>query len=480
MSQPNRPGFHFLPERNWMNDPKGLMQWQGQTHLFYQYNPNGPFDGTKHWGHAVSDDLVHWKHWPVALAPSPGGPDAEGCWSGCAVDHDGVPTLVYTGIDPQVVCLATSADGMLTWAKHAANPVIAGPPEALAQQAQGQFRDPYVWREDSSWQMVIGSQSEGQGGLVLRYRSPDLVHWEYASVLLQGDRTQAKPFPTGTMWECPNYIKLGGHRVLIYSAYSAIEHVQYPVYYAASESDQPFTPSAQGIVMHGPSFYAPHGHRLDDGRTLMWGWLKEACSTAMQVQQGWSGVMSLPLVLTWRADTPPDTQGAGGSLGLAPADELKALRGEHRHFEKWDLEPGAARLPGDVEGDSLEIEAVFEPSPDAEFGLRLRRAPGGEEQTPILYQAAEQRLVVDTRQSSLNTEVERGAYDAPVRVGANGQLRLHVFLDRSVLEVFAGDSTCLASRIYPERVDSLGLELFSARGRARLVTMDVWKMGTIW
>src|SRR4030042_175472 len=103
----HRPGFHFLPEKNWMNDPNGLIQWKGQYHLFYQYNPNGPFHGTIHWGHAVSQDLVHWQYLPLALTPTPGGPDAAGCFSGCAVDDEGVPTFVYTGIHPQTVCLAT-------------------------------------------------------------------------------------------------------------------------------------------------------------------------------------------------------------------------------------------------------------------------------------------------------------------------------------------------------------------------------------
>jgi len=481
MTANHRPAFHFLPERNWMNDPNGLIEWQGQTHLFYQYNPDSALNGIKHWGHAVSTDNVHWQHLPVALSPTPGGPDAGGCWSGCAVDNDGVPTFIYTGVDPQVVCLATSADGLLTWDKHPANPVIAGPPAELAEGAQNQFRDPYVWREAGVWHLVIGGMQAGQGGMILRYRSADLVHWDYVGALLRGEMHQTEPFPSGTMWECPNYFALGERRVLIYSAYSETEQVQYPVYYAASDSDEPFRLNAQGILVHGPSFYAPHGRRQADGRMVMWGWLKEASPIARQVQQGWSGAMSLPLVLTWRADTPPNLQGAaGGGLGIAPADELKALRGEHWHFENAALEPGATGLLGDIQGECLEIEAMFEPSPDAEFGLRLRCSPGHAEHTDIVYQAAEQALVVDTRASSQSAEVARGRYSAPAKPNDNGRVRLHIFLDRSVLEVFAGDSTCLASRIYPERADSLGLELFSTRGSARLVTMDMWRMGTIW
>ena len=91
---PDRPRSHFLPPSNWLNDPNGLIQWRGVYHMFYQYNPAGPFHGTIAWGHASSTDLVHWTHLPVALAPSPDGPDAGGCWSGCAVDDDGVPTII--------------------------------------------------------------------------------------------------------------------------------------------------------------------------------------------------------------------------------------------------------------------------------------------------------------------------------------------------------------------------------------------------
>ena len=95
---PQRPGYHFLPPANWLNDPNGLMYWQGEYHLFYQYNPYGPRHRTIHWGHAVSTDLVFWQHLPLALAPTPGSPDEDGCWSGCAINDQGVPTLIYTGL----------------------------------------------------------------------------------------------------------------------------------------------------------------------------------------------------------------------------------------------------------------------------------------------------------------------------------------------------------------------------------------------
>src|SRR6516164_7835887 len=95
---PLRPEFHLLPQHNWMNDPNGPNWWKGKYHLFYQLNPNASVWGDMHWGHAVSTDMVHWHHRPIALSPTPGGPDSEGCFSGSAVVADGVPTFIYTGV----------------------------------------------------------------------------------------------------------------------------------------------------------------------------------------------------------------------------------------------------------------------------------------------------------------------------------------------------------------------------------------------
>ena len=85
-----RPQYHFLPPANWMNDPNGPLFWKGSYHLFCQHNPNGAYWGDMHWGHARSKDLVHWEHLRMALAPTPRGPDKDGCFSGSAFVNDGV------------------------------------------------------------------------------------------------------------------------------------------------------------------------------------------------------------------------------------------------------------------------------------------------------------------------------------------------------------------------------------------------------
>ena len=127
-ADPWRPAYHYQPPSKWMNDPNGTIYWKGRYHLFYQHNPDGPWHGNIHWGHASSEDLVHWTDHPIALSPGPDGPDRLHCYSGTAfVNADGVPTHIYHGV-PGGICLATSTDDMLVdWEKHPANPIIPDP-----------------------------------------------------------------------------------------------------------------------------------------------------------------------------------------------------------------------------------------------------------------------------------------------------------------------------------------------------------------
>ena len=469
---PHRPAYHFLAPANWLNDPNGLIQWQGQYHLFYQYNPAGPFHGTIHWGHAVSDDLVHWRDLPVALTPEEGKHDQDGCWSGCALDNDGVPTLFYSGVYPQAVNMATSQDGLLTWDKFAGNPVIPGPPQDLHVASGGDFRDPFVWRDGEAWSMLMSSREEGRSGLVLLYRSADLINWSYAGVLLAGDVQQQEPFWPGTVWECPNLFPVEDQDVLLISIQDNRQNTLYVAYYQGIYGHQRFTPHRSGILVHGGCFYAPQVMEDEAGRRLMWGWLQEGRSQAACMEAGWSGVMSLPIQFHLNdAD----------ALCLAPAPELTALRRNHRHIGPIHLADGAdLRLDG-IAGDALEIIAEFEVPVMGEFGLKLRVAPDDQEYTRLMVQIDSQEIAIKRDHSSLSYEVNRDILPAPVTLTPGQTLRLHIFLDRSVIEVFINDGAhTLASRIYPTLPDSLGVGLYSRGGDAQLLSLDVWEMASIW
>ncbi len=464
---PHRPRYHLTAPRNWLNDPNGLIRWGDEYHLFYQHNPAGIGIESMRWGHAVSMDLVRWRQLPVALAP--GAPyDREGVYSGCAVDDGGVPTAIYTGVHPEVQCLARGSDDLRQWTKHEGNPVIGARPEGLELTG---FRDPCVWGRQGRWHMALGSGIKGRGGAVLGYRSENLIDWEYAGPILAGHRGR-DALPTGTMWECPNLFPLGDRHVLVISACGG-GITPDVLWFVGSYEDGVFIPDEgqpRPADLGGGFFYAPQ--RLLDGgdRVLLFGWIKEGRSTGAQDAAGWSGVISLPRLLS---------MGTDGRIGVEVAPEVKMLRGEHRRLEEAELAERDGVVPVEgIGGACLEVDAAFDPGDAEAVGLALRRSPDGREETLLYWERARGRLVFDPGRASLADDADswRGVRAGPLTLGAEETLRIHAFLDRTVVEVFINGRSCLTGRMYPTRPDSVGLGVFARGGTATLRHMDIWAL----
>jgi beta-fructofuranosidase len=476
-TDPHRPRYHFQPPSAWMNDPNGLIYWKERYHLFYQYVPNDPPWETKHWGHAVSTDLVHWLELPIALTPTQGGPDQDGCYSGCAINHDGVPTLMYTGVrgDRQLPCLATSSDDLITWKKYPGNPVIAAPPLDLDLLA---FRDHTVWKEGTLWYQLIGAGISGVGGTVLLYRSPNLVEWEYMHPLCIGDQKRSEPVWTGSMWECPDFFPLGDKSVLVVSVFDDSlfreraykDSLHYAVAFVGDYTDHNFTPLTQNIIDYGGYFYAPQTLLDPTGRRLQCGWLWEGRSDESQYDAGWAGVLSLPRVLSLSEDN---------MLRLEPAPELRQLRGIHKSVMDLSIVSTSLMQLGEIQGECLEIQVEFILDEATELSIGVRCSPDGAEKTFIRYDRLQGSLLIDRQKSSLSEDVERDIRTGPLTLAADEPLFLHIFLDRSVIEVFANYRLCMSSRIYPSRTDSLGIGFFALGGSASINVLDVWEIKSI-
>ena len=326
---PLRPQFHLLPVGNWMNDPNGPIVWRGQTHLFYQLNPVGVVSNRINWGHSVSPDLVHWKHLPVALSPTPDSPDQDGCWSGSCIEHDGRCFAFYTGVQvvprDQATCkgdisyretqnLAISASPDLRSFTRQSRPVLPAPPAGLNVTG---FRDPAPWRDGNTWYLCVGSGDAQKGGAILLYRgSSDLLSWEYLHPLFESPGrggNHADPVDNGTMFECPDFFELDGHHVLFYST-------ERKVIWCVGHLDRStlrFTPRNSGVLDTG-AFYAPKSMRDATGRRILWGWVTETRPEAEFVRAGWAGVMALPRILNVSAD---------GQLIMTTPDALNQLLG---------------------------------------------------------------------------------------------------------------------------------------------------------
>jgi len=456
---PLRPAYHLLPPHNWMNDPNGPIWWKGKYHLFYQLNPHAAVWGDMHWGHAVSPDMVHWRHEAVALAPTPGGADSEGCFSGSAVVYNGVPTFIYTAVQnapPDKVTLrdgndklretqmlATAEDdGLLHW-KKLETPVIATPPGGMRVTG---FRDPCLWKEPDGWYAGIASGERGKGGCVLLYRSQDLRKWEYLHPLASGipnGRVAANPCDSGEMWECPDFFPLDKVQYLHYST-------ENKVIWTTGEYDaraHVYTAKRQGVLDHG-AYYAPKSFLSPDGRRIMWGWIREARPEAQYAAAGWAGCMSLPRVLTI---------GAQGQLEMHPASEVLKLRGTSEKGAAFAGTPYRKTLAG------LQQE-IYIPI-DFSVGTVSARLLVNESEA---WQISVNIPGDSIHSSGVSFPLPRFPWPRPA---------LRIFIDGSVIESFIGGREAITSRVYTLKPGETVLEV-SVGGKGR-VEFEVWPLQSI-
>ena len=446
-ADPLRPQYHLLPAANWMNDPNGPIYWNGQYHVFYQYNPNAACWGDMHWAHAVSRDMIHWRHLPIALTPDPAGPDRDGCFSGSTVINNGVPTILYTGVrstPPETAtlrdgthnfhesqCIATSTDTDLRSWTTSPVPVIVGPPNGLAVTG---FRDPCVWRDGALWYMAIGSGFKSIGGAVLLYRSTDLRLWEYLHPLITGKGNGSStldPVDSGEMWECPDFFQLGHKHVLLYST-------ERKVYWVVGEFDRDslrFHPEKRGLLDTG-AFYAPKSMLDATGKRILWGWIPETRPQAEYVRAGWAGVMALPRVLSLGADN---------SLSIQPLPALAELRTSPKPNSRLSFSDFSGEIVVRFARTAADASIVVGSSSRTYLELQYRAVDSS-------------HITIDGKSFELSNP--NGSF-----------VEVHIFMDGSVVELFAGRNFAHTKRIYALDLESSESKVTVSHGLA----VSVWQ-----
>ncbi|KRF08032.1 sucrose-6-phosphate hydrolase [Paenibacillus sp. Soil766] len=461
-----RLGYHLMPPAGWMNDPNGLIYWNGEYHVFYQHYPFESKWGPMHWGHAKSKDLIHWEHLPIALAPSEDYDSGEtggyGCWSGSAVDDNGVLTLVYTGhVDgrtpTEVQCLATSTDGII-FSKSGANPVLGGAPE----EGGFGFRDPKVWQHDGQWYMVVGYGKDGLGK-ALMYTSSDLLTWRHLGIAAESNGMM------GDMWECPDLFPLGDgddHVLIISPMNMGTTKTMYLTGQLSYETGK-FDYRYAERLDYGFDFYAPQTLVDGQGRRILLSWMNIWGAQMPEQVDGWLGAFTLPRELTLAED---------GTLRMQPVAELAALRKGRECVNRQVISADTMVPLINLGGDQLELIAVFntkESDEEAVFGVHVRCSEDGSEYTEVSYSVAEQTLRVDRTHAGSG---EVGVSEVQVEPMEDGSIKLHLFVDRSSLELFANNGVkTITNRIYPNG-GSLGVKLFARHGEACLESLDAWKL----
>ncbi len=468
MSIDRRPRLHFTPPAGWLNDPNGLIYHAGEYHLFYQHHPYSLVWGPMHWGHAVSRDLVHWEHLPIALAPD----ELGAIFSGSAVidRHNtagfgaGALITIFTHHQEarQVQSLAYSSDDGRSWTKYAGNPVLA-PPDAPLN-----FRDPRVFwygaAHDGHWVMALAVDQE-----IWLYTSPDLKRWTKASAFGAGYGEHAG------VWECPELLSLaidGGPErcwVLIVSVqHGAPAGGSGTQYFVGAFDGATFTcadpPGTVRWADYGADFYAAQAWNAAPGERTLWlAWMNNWEYARETPARKWRGMISAPREVSLTR--------TGERLTLVQrlAPELTANWPISATLRDQALGEGGYAVPG---GPTLLITATFSVASATAQQVGLRVGVGGAAATSVTYAIEDATLTVDRTWAGAAFSAIAPRQTAPL-AAADGLIRLEILVDTGSIEVFAADgSVTLTSQIFPEPA-STGVEVFAVGGAARLVELKI-------
>jgi fructan beta-fructosidase len=481
-----RPQVHFSPREHWTNDPNGLVYFQGEYHLFFQFNPFGDVWGHMSWGHAVSKDLLHWQELPVAIPEKDGEMvftgsvvvDRKNTSGFCAAGKECL-VAVYTGYRKsetetrQVQDIAYSLDDGRTWRRYEKNPVLDLPME--------DFRDPSVfWDENSGqWVMAVSLPKKHK---IQFYGSGDLKRWGLLSEF----------GPTGNVegdWECPDLLQVPeenngkvptsgktGQKWGTHGSVWALKVGLNPGAPQGGSGEQYFLGEFDGKRFIQSSAAGSHGltnYGKDDYcainfnglaatvKPVMIGWMSNWEYAAKLPTSPWRGQMSIPRRLSFVQDH--------AGMALKQEAVIEALRGEHRAIAVG-TDVGTLPMP-------FELDLDFGNSSERQFGIRLY----SDEQhwTEIGFDRAAEQFYIDRTKSSVT--VAPGFPARTIAPLASGRpLDLKLIVDRSSVEAFAQDGTIAMTDLIFRVSEDTKIVVFSASGKPVSVKGDVWRLRSIW
>ncbi len=467
-----RQKYHIMPPIGWMNDPNGFSYYNGEYHLFYQYNPYSSMWGSIHWAHVKSKDLVNWEYLDIAIAPDEEY-DVSGCFSGSAIEKDGKMYLMYTGHqDPggfenlrQVQCIAVSEDGK-NFTKYENNPVIDStklPKEAIIQD----FRDPKVYKKGDKYYSVIGSRNLDDSGQILLYSSDDLLNWNYEGNILQSNNEFAK------MWECPDLFELDNKDILIMSPqfleprgnkYWNLHSSSYMIGNLDYKNNKYNLEKVEEID-YGFDFYAPQTLIDNKGRRIMIAWMQmwDRKFPTNELGHNWAGCMTIPRELKLVDD----------KLYQLPVEELKVLRKNEVSYKDINIKDNKS-LEG-IKGQCIELELEVDMKNSNEFEILLMK--GNNQETSIKYNKIDELLVFDRSKNGKalgGGEKEVRTYRQTEANLIDNKLKLNIFIDRMSVEIFINDGIkTMSSTVYPDK-DSDNIEFYC--DKEAILDIKKWDM----
>lgn len=450
---PMRPQFHFLAPSLWMNDPNGPLYINGYYHIFYQQNPYRAKWGKIHWGHARSKDLIHWEHLPIALAPSKDRREAH-CFSGCAFDDNGTPTIIYTSIKNLLHVIfggeqwiARGGKDLIHWKKEKCNPILT---RKIHQHLKIlHWRDPFVWKTGEQWNLILGGIHKKQRkGIILLYSSENLYNWDFQGIFFRQTRSKSE------IWECPNFFTFPEKDLLILSPIG-----NRVIYYLGKQQGKQFYSEEPKILDYGRLFYATNLLQYSKSEIILWGWIKGG-------GKHWNGCLSLPMSVSLKDD----------ALRIIPFPKLKVLR------EKTLFYAENVGLPQPLlitEKFILRMEAIFafNQSRQDSIELYLEAHDESEPKDPYIL------LTIDFTLGILTS----GKESAPIKImGENFLQKVHLFVDKKVVEIFIDDNYRLTAFLkdLPDKEWNLFVRSNSLKTGEKenpsINILQIWGLNSIW
>ena len=443
------PAFHITGEKGWINDPNGLIYYNGQYHAFFQHYPDDTKWGPMHWGHVVSDDLTNWRYLPIALKPGDDC-DKNGCFSGTAIEHDGKLWLMYTGFIEnqggdsirQVQCLAESSDG-ITFKKHG---IVIGEEILPEGYSPSDFRDPKVWMHDDYFWCIIAARKIDGRGRILLFKSKDLFNWEFVNDLFGKDSA-------GTMIECPDYNEEFGYLMFCeqFQPSEGKEHLNiHTCRWCIGKIDYStglFVEETRGIVDYGFDIYAPQTFA---GKPAFMGWLNMWDRNVPSEKYGFAGMLTVPRSVSIKE----------GRLYQEPIVNCSKV------FETTvceSLEDKAKNGVITIKATNLE-------------GFELKIRSNGENYTSLILKDGE--WVFDRSKSgeAINgAEKDSDSINGIRRMPFSGkdEVTVTIVIDEFSVEIFE-DGRALSSTIYPPECAD-GLELTVKADACEYIRADIQK-----
>lgn len=500
LADPYRPAYHFcFTEDNGMpGDPNGAFYHDGRYHLMFLYNSAG--NGFA-WGHVSSTDMLNWRHHPDAIAPGNGD---DGCFSGGGfVDDDGTAILSYWMLwgDKGIGLARSKNNNFNKWEKFGKNPVIKSTEWGITDMKDSMGKEIHVgsadpsniWKKDGRYYMATGnllvlrkygSRGKGlpanvdnpplpndslnyQGDRLYLFASDDLKNWKYQHEFYQSERQWTSknednmcpsflPLPTG-----PEGGKPSGKHLLLF-----ISHNRGAQYYVGNYKNDHFYPENHGrMTWKDNAYFAPEALIDGKGRQIMWSWIFDDRPDSLRKYSGWSGTYGLPRSLWLDSD---------GTLRIRPISELQTLRMKEAMISNVKVSSGSEIKLNKLGNELMELEVIIKPNNAMRYGVKVCMSDDGREETIIYYDNSDKKLKFDTRKSGLDFG-RKMIEEAPFELKNGEPLVLRIFVDKSIIEVFANDRQAIARMVYPT-LKGNGISLFSEGGSIEAKSVKAWEL----